>query len=75
MVLENAATSIKVLVGAHVNLDSNIRAFYCINNREGVDPIFTAFPGYNNLNSRGQMILGEDSDGLSDTFVPPTNNY
>ena len=75
MILENSATSIKVLVGAHVNLDSNIRAFYCINNREGVDPIFTAFPGYNNLNSRGQMILGEDSDGLSDTFVPPTNNY
>ena len=75
MILENSATSIKILAGAHINLDSNIRAFYCINNREGVDPIFTAFPGYNNLNTRGQIILDEDSDGLSDTFVPQTNSY
>ena len=75
MVLENAASSIKILVSAHINLDSNIRAFYNINNSAGVDPIFTAFPGYNNLNSRGQIILDEDSDGLSDTFVPQTNSY
>ena len=75
MILENAATSIKILVSAHINLDSNIRAFYNINNTPGVDPIFTAFPGYNNLNTRGQIILDEDSDGLSDTFVPQSNSY
>ena len=75
MILENAASSIKILVAAHVHLDSDIRAFYSINNKEGQDPIFTPFPGYNNLNSRGQVILAEDNDGLSDKFVPKTNSY
>ena len=75
MVLENSATSIKILVAAHIHLDSDIRAFYAVNNKEGQDPIFTPFPGYNNLNDRGQVILAENNDGLSDKFVPKTNSY
>ena len=75
MVLENSATSIKILVASHIHLDSDIRAFYAVNNTEGQDPIFTPFPGYNNLNDRGQVILAENNDGLSDKFVPKTNSY
>ena len=75
MVLENSATSIKILVASHIHLDSDIRAFYAVNNKEGQDPIFTPFPGYNNLNDRGQVILAENNDGLSDKFVPKTNSY
>jgi hypothetical protein len=52
-----------------------VRAFYAINSKEGQDPIFTPFPGYNNLNSRGQVILAENNDGLSDKLIPKTNSY
>ena len=75
MVLENSGTSIKILIAAHIHLNSDIRAFYAVNNKEGQDPIFTPFPGYNNLNSRGQVILAENNDGLSDKLVPKTNSY
>ena len=75
MLLENSGTSIKILVAAHVHLDSDIRAFYAINSKEGQDPIFTPFPGYTNLNSRGQVILAENNNGESDKFVPKTNSY
>ena len=33
------------------------------------------FPGYENLNSRGQVINPADNNGQSDSFVPPTNQY
>ena len=75
MILENSASSIKILVAAHIHLDSDIRAFYAINNKEGIDPIFTPFPGYTNLNNRGQVIDAENNDGRSDKFVPKTNSY
>ena len=74
IVLENPATSLKILVNAHVNLYSNIRAFYAISESENFVPIYVPFPGYNNINERGQIINLEDSDGLSDTFVPPASN-
>ena len=75
MLLENSGTSIKILVAAHVHLNSDIRAFYAVNGKEGQDPIFTPFPGYTNLNSRGQVILAENNNGESDKFVPKTNSY
>ena len=75
MILENSGTSIKILVAAHVHLNSDIRALYAINAKEGQDPIFIPFPGYNNLNSRGQVILAENNDGLPDKLVPKTNSY
>ncbi len=75
MVLENSGSSIKILVAAHIHLDSDIRAFYGINNKEGQEPIFTPFPGYQNLNNRGQVIAAADSNGLSDKLIPKTNSY
>jgi hypothetical protein len=74
IVLENPATSIKILVNAHTNLYSNIRAFYAISQTENFKPIYVPFPGFNNLNERGQVIDSANNDGLSDSYVPPSIN-
>ena len=73
--LENPATSIKVLLAGHIHVDANVRAFYAISDKEAFEPIFTPFPGFNNLNSRGQVVNPQDSDGQSDKFVPKVNDY
>ena len=73
--LENSASSIKILVSAHINLNSDLRAFYAIGNAPGFNPIFVPFPGYSNLNVKGQVISQQDSNGESDAFVPKTNTY
>ena len=75
LILENSATSLKVTVDAHINLDSDIRAFYAISDKDGLEPIFTPFPGYSNLNVRGQVINKNDNNGESDKLVPKTNTY
>ena len=72
--LENAASSIKIILDAHINLHSDIRAFYTISENSNFDPIFTPFPGYNNLNSGGQIINFEDSNGLPDNFISSSNS-
>ena len=71
--LENPASSIKILVSAHINENNDIRAFYAINDKQGFNPIFEPFPGYANLDARGQVISQENSDGRSDIFVPKSN--
>jgi hypothetical protein len=75
ILLENPASSIKVLVSAHINTYCDIRAFYSVSDEEGFNPIFIPFPGYSNLNSRGQIISAENNDGSSDIFVPKVNSY
>ena len=60
--LENAATSIKVLLAAHINQYSDIRAFYAIGEDQNFTPIFQAFPGNLSLN-----------DGKPDRVVPVSN--
>ena len=72
--LENSATSIKIIVDGHINVDSEIRAFYSISDSNEFDPIFTPFPGYKNLNSRGEVIATKNNDGLSDVLVSKTNS-
>ena len=54
---------------------NDIRAFYCVSNKPGLEPIFTPFPGYTNLNSRGQIIAPENSNGEPDVFVLKSNTY
>jgi hypothetical protein len=72
--LENSASSIKIILDSHINVYSDIRAFYAISENSNFEPIFTPFPGYKNLDSRGQIINLEDSDGSSDRFVSPSNS-
>ena len=73
ILLENAASSIKIILDAHINLYSDIRAFYAISESSNFDPIFIPFPGYSNFNTRGDVINFEDSNGLSDNFISKSN--
>ena len=73
--LENPATSIKVILDAHINDDSGIKAFYAISNKDGFNPIFVPFPGYANINSRGQIIDPANNNGDPDSFVSKTPTY
>ena len=75
ILLENSATGIEIMVDAHIHLDSDIRAFYAISDTDGFEPIFTPFPGYSNLNTRGQVINSSKNDGKSDNLVPKANGY
>jgi len=70
ILLENPASSIKILVSAHANEEADIRAFFAISDKEGFNPIFEPFPGFDNLNSRGEIINSENSDGRSDILMP-----
>ena len=74
VVLENSASSIKIILAAHINTDADIRAFYCVSDKPGLEPIFTPFPGYSNLNIRGEVINAEDNNGESDVFVVKSNS-
>ena len=60
--LESSATSIKILLTAHINQYSDIRAFYAIGEEQNFEPIFEAFPGFSSTN-----------DGSSDRVVSPSN--
>jgi hypothetical protein len=72
--LENSASSIKIILDAHINLYSDIRAFYAISESSNFNPIFIPFPGYTNINTKGEIINIEDSDGSSDNFVSLSNS-
>ena len=66
--LENPASSLKVILDAHINNYADVRVFYAISETANFDPIFVPFPGYDNLNDRGEIIALENSNGKSDTY-------
>ena len=72
--LENPGTSIKILLSAYNNLYSDIRAFYAISENQNFNPIFVPFAGYENLNSRGQIIDIQNNNGHPDAFIPLVSN-
>ena len=74
IILENSASAIKIVLNAHVNPYCDIRAFYAVSSSQNFNPIFTPFPGYNNLNTQKQIINFENSDGSSDNFISPTTS-
>ena len=71
--LETSATSIKIILDAHVNEYSEIRAFYSISDSAVFDPFFVPFPGYYNIYERGEIIALNESDGHSDVAVPKSD--
>tara|TARA_Y100000004_G_scaffold54667_1_gene60933 strand:- start:142 stop:942 length:801 start_codon:yes stop_codon:yes gene_type:complete len=73
IVLENSASSLKIILAAHVNLEADIRAFYAISNEPGIEPTFSPFPGYTNLNTRGQVIASQNNNGEPDTRIVKSN--
>jgi hypothetical protein len=74
IILENPASSIKIILDSHINLYSDIRAFYSISENPNFEPIFTPFAGYKNIDFKGEIINFEDSDGSSDKFISPSNS-
>jgi hypothetical protein len=72
--LENGASSIKILLNAHINQYCDIRALYAISDKSNFNPVFVPFPGYLNLNTKNEVINFADSDGRSDVFVTPTQS-
>ena len=74
IVLENPASSIKIILSANINEGSDIRAFFATNNKPGSIPVFTPFPGYANFNQRGEVIASENNNGESDSFITKSNN-
>ena len=76
MQLENAATSLKILANIYSNAYSDVRAFYYISNDSGLEPIFTPFPGYGNLDKNtNQVINPKDNNGQTDSYNLPSNRY
>ncbi|MGA1049401.1 MAG: hypothetical protein ACO3UU_15450, partial [Minisyncoccia bacterium] len=73
IVLQNPATSLKILVDAYINEYSNIRAFYAISDSSNFEPLYVPFPGYNNLNNLGEVIDVTNSEGLSDNLIQPSS--
>ena len=69
IVLENSASSLKIILAAHVNIEADIRAFYSIANEPGIEPTFSPFPGYTNINSRGEVIAPQNNNGEPDTRI------
>jgi hypothetical protein len=74
IVLENSASSILILLNANINIYSDIRAFYATSQNENFNPIFVPFPGYNNLDTKKQIINQSNNDGNSDTFISPSTH-
>ena len=72
--LENPASSVKIIANVYLNDSCDIRAFYAIGDNENFEPVYRPFPGYNNLNERGEVIDPADNDGRPDAFVAPTDN-
>jgi hypothetical protein len=71
--LENAATSIKVLLSGYVNTFNDIRVFYSISNEPENNPLYYPFPGYNNIDTAGRIIDFAASNGLPNKRVPKTD--
>ena len=74
IVLENSASSLKIILSAHVNVDADIRAFFAVGKNPGTEPTFSPFPGFSNLNTRGQVIAPQNNNGQPDTFIVKSNS-
>ena len=68
--LETSASSIKIMLQAHINQYNDIRAFYAISDSQNFDPIFIPFPGYKNISNQGTLIELDKSDGRPDKLTP-----
>ena len=74
MSLQTPSTSIKIILDAHINKFCDIRAFYSISDSPNFNPIFTPFPGYRNIDSRGEIISFENNDGSPDRRISETSS-
>ena len=73
-VLETSATSLRIIVDAHVSETTDLKAFYAIGESEGFEPIFEPFPGYDNLDENGRVKTSDKSSGRSDALVTKSDS-
>jgi hypothetical protein len=73
--LENPATSLKIIVDVYKNRDADIRGLFAISDHQNFNPIYELFPGFNNIDERGQIIDVANNDGSSDSKVSPAEDY
>jgi len=71
--LETSATSLRIIVDAHVSESNDIKAFYAISESEGFEPIFRPFPGYDNLDENGRVKTNDKSSGRPDALIPKSD--
>jgi hypothetical protein len=71
--LETPSTSLKVITSAYLNIFSDVRIFYSISNNESAEKIYYPFPGYNNLDSNGNIIDLSQNSGLPNSRSPKTD--
>ena len=71
--LKEGATSIKIHLEGHINVTSDIRAFYAISDTPNEEFVYQPFPGYNNLLSTGQIIDPAKNNGLPDKLIAKTD--
>ena len=67
--LETSATSLRIIVDAHVSESNDIKAFYAISESEGFEPIFRPFPEHDNLDENGRVKTSDKSSGKSDSLI------
>jgi hypothetical protein len=75
--LEIPTTSLKTIVSAYINQNSDIRAFFAVSNdvESLSNMVYYPFPGYSNRLESGELIDISNNDGTSDLKVPKVNNY
>jgi hypothetical protein len=71
--LKSGATGIKIHMEGHINVTSDIRAFYAILENPNDELVYQPFPGYPNLLSTGQIIDPAQNSGLPDKALPKTD--
>jgi len=71
--LENGATSIKIHLEAHINITSDVRAFYALMEDPNDELVYQPFPGYDNLLSTGQVVDPAKNSGLPDKLTAKTD--
>ena len=69
--LENPATSLKVLFAAYRPASADIRVLYRLQRSDSdeLDKVFELFPGFQNLDSNGNVIAPANNNGQADTRV------
>lgn len=72
--LEIPATSLKVIVSAHINVFSDLRALYSIDNNPSENSVYYLFPGYSNTPNADKSTIDSLSDGTSDKKIIKTNS-
>ena len=78
VVLQNAASSIRLMITGAINEANDVRAFYAIQNSADELPVFTPFPGYANLNTgrqEGRVIDPSANNGTPDEVLKKNTFY